>query len=97
LTLLLGSPLFGQIVISQLYGGGGNAGASYQNDYIELFNRGSSAVRLDGWSVQYAAANGDAWDRTILSGSIVPGQYFLVQERGEQVAALRRYPTLPEA
>src|SRR5207249_4835668 len=26
------------IVISQVYGGGGNSGAAYKNDFIELFN-----------------------------------------------------------
>src|SRR5215475_350588 len=30
------------IVISQVYGGGGNTGAQYHNDFIELFNRGAS-------------------------------------------------------
>lgn len=39
------------IVISQVYGGGGNSGATYTNDFIELFNRGISPVSLAGWSV----------------------------------------------
>ncbi|MBK9050751.1 MAG: hypothetical protein IPL78_07495 [Chloroflexi bacterium] len=30
------------IVISQVYGGGGNSGATYTHDFIELFNRGSA-------------------------------------------------------
>src|ERR1043165_2829511 len=30
----------GQVVISQVYGGGGNASSVYTNDFIELFNRG---------------------------------------------------------
>lgn len=68
------------IVISQVYGGGGNAGATYRNDYIELFNRGSSAVDVSGWSVQYASATGTTWQRTDLSGTIQPGQYYLVQQ-----------------
>ena len=50
------------------------------NDFIELFNRGTSVVRIDGWSVQYAAATGTTWDRTPLSGTIQPGQYYLIQE-----------------
>ena len=29
------------IVISQVYGGGGNTGATYTNDFIELYNRGA--------------------------------------------------------
>ena len=46
------------IVISQVYGGGGNSGATYTNDFIELFNRGASPVSLVGWSVQYASSTG---------------------------------------
>ncbi|HEX8886754.1 MAG TPA: hypothetical protein VF797_19880, partial [Noviherbaspirillum sp.] len=38
------------IVISQVYGGGGNSGAPYRNDYIELFNRDAVPVGLRGWS-----------------------------------------------
>ena len=46
------------VVISQVYGGGGNAGASFTHDFIELFNRGTAPVVLDGMSVQYASATG---------------------------------------
>ncbi|MBI4470431.1 MAG: HYR domain-containing protein, partial [Acidobacteria bacterium] len=68
------------IVISQIYGGGGNAGAPYQNDYVEIFNRGVAPVSLVGWSVQYTSPAGSTWQVTPLSGTIVPGQYYLVQE-----------------
>lgn len=68
------------VVISQVYGGGGNSGATYTNDFIELFNRGTSTVNLAGWSVQYASATGTTWQVTLLSGSIAPGQFFLVQQ-----------------
>jgi predicted extracellular nuclease len=68
------------VVVSQVYGGGGNTGATFTHDYIELFNRGSSAVDLTGWSVQYAAATGTTWQVTAMGGSIAPGQYYLVQE-----------------
>jgi predicted extracellular nuclease len=69
------------VVISQVYGGGGNSGASYTNDFIELFNSGSSAVNLGGMSVQYASAAGSAWQVTALPAfSLQPGQYFLVSE-----------------
>jgi hypothetical protein len=47
-----------QVVISQVYGGGGNAGATLKNDFIEIFNRGTAAQNLTGWSVQYASATG---------------------------------------
>jgi DNA/RNA endonuclease G (NUC1) len=68
------------VVISQVYGGGGNSGAQYKNDFIEIFNRSGSAVDLTGWSVQYASSGGTTWSRTSLSGSIAPGQYYLIQQ-----------------
>src|SRR5688572_6105557 len=71
------------IVISQVYGGGGNSGAPLTNDYIELFNRGTAPVPLSGWSVQYASATGTghfAANVTSLTGTLGPGQYYLVQQ-----------------
>jgi uncharacterized repeat protein (TIGR01451 family) len=68
------------IVISQIYGGGGNSGSTLRNDFVELFNRGNTPVTISGWSLQYASALGSSWDRTLLSGVIQPGQYYLVQE-----------------
>jgi uncharacterized protein len=68
------------LVISQVYGGGGNAGATLKNDFIEVFNAGSSTADLTGWSVQYASAVGASWQTTNLSGLLAPGQYLLVQE-----------------
>ncbi len=68
------------IVISQVYGGGGNFGATYTNDFIELYNRGASAVDVTGWSVQYASAPGSSWSVTVLNGSIAPGSHYLIQE-----------------
>lgn len=69
-----------EVVISQVYGGGGNSGATYTNDFIELFNRGSNPVDLGGWSVQYASSTGTSWSATPLSGILQPGQYYLVQQ-----------------
>ncbi len=68
------------IVISQLYGGGGNAGATYRNDYVELFNRGAAPVDITGWSLQYASATGSGWDfnKQPLAGTIAPGEYYLI-------------------
>ena len=67
------------VVVSQVYGGGGNAGATLRNDYVELFNAGSGTVDLSGWTVQYATAAGTSWQTTALSGTIAPGRYYLVQ------------------
>lgn len=69
------------IVISQVYGGGGNTGALYRNDFIELFNRGASPVNLSNWSVQYGAAANTSWSVTALPAiDLQPGQYLLVQQ-----------------
>jgi len=68
------------VVISQIYGGGGNTGAPWHNDYIELFNLGGVTVDLTGWTVQYASSAGTTWATTALSGSIPPGGYYLVQQ-----------------
>ncbi|MDQ5872225.1 MAG: lamin tail domain-containing protein [Acidobacteriota bacterium] len=68
------------LVISQVYGGGGNSGATLKNDFIELFNRGTTTVSVATWSVQYASSAGSSWARTNLTGSIAPGQYYLVQQ-----------------
>ena len=67
------------LVISQIFAGGGNSGAPYQNDYVELFDRGSAAVDLSGWTLQYASASGTSWQVTPLTGSIAPGRAYLVQ------------------
>lgn len=69
------------LVISQVYGGGGNSGAIYKNDFIEIFNPGSAPVSLGGWSVQYASAAGTTWQVTALTNvTLQPGAYYLVQE-----------------
>jgi hypothetical protein len=64
-----------------VYGGGGNSGAPFRNDFIEIFNAGEIAISLAGWSVQYATATGTSWSVTSLTSlSLAPGQYYLVQE-----------------
>jgi len=80
LTCVLALSAHAQVVISQVYGGGGNAGATLTHDFIELFNRGAAPVSLDGWSVQYASATGVNWQRTNLSGTIAAGGYYLIQQ-----------------
>lgn len=77
--LTVNSGTAANLVISQIYGGGGNSGATYRNDYVELFNPGSLPVNVSGWSVQYASATGTGWQVGNLNGSIAGGAYYLVQ------------------
>ncbi|AXB45787.1 endonuclease [Amycolatopsis albispora] len=69
-------------VIAEVYGGGGNSGASLTTDFIELATAGG-AVALDGWSVQYlpaSASPSSQWQVTPLAGSLQPGGRYLVAE-----------------
>lgn len=67
------------VLLSQVYGGGGNSGAPFNADYVELRNSTNASVSLAGWSVQYASANGTSWGVTTLSGSIPANGYYLIQ------------------
>src|ERR1051326_6626579 len=87
---LTGQPAYAvsaDITISQVYGGGGNAGAPYGNAFIELYNRGTASVAVTGWTVQYASATGSSWSKTALTGSIAPGHHYLVKESGGTTGA----------
>lgn len=66
------------LVISQVYAGGGNSSATYANDFVELFNRGSASIDLTGWSLQYATAAGTSWQAMPLAGSIASRHHYLV-------------------
>jgi predicted extracellular nuclease len=69
------------VVISQVYGGGGNANATLKSDFIELFNRSSNPVTLNGWAVQYASLAGTSWQTTTIpTVTLQPGQYYLIKE-----------------
>src|SRR4051812_20417866 len=75
------------VVISQVYGGGGNMDAPFTNDYVELFNRGSLPASVAGWSIQYTSATGtgnfgSASDliTPLPAVTLAPGQYLLVAE-----------------
>jgi len=67
------------LVISQVFTGGGSGGSTYNRDFIELFNRGSADVSLGGKSLQYSAATG-TWStaNALPNVTLKPGQYFLV-------------------
>lgn len=70
------------VVISQVYGGGGNSGAPYNKDFIELYNPTEQDIALDGWSVQYASSGGSTWSVTPLAGTIKAHGYYLISEGG---------------
>ncbi len=84
-----------QVVISQVYGGGGNSGAPYKSDFIELYNPTNEPISLDGMKLYYASASG-AWPSNgdnimTLQGTIGAGQYYLTKQADGSNAA----PDLP--
>ena len=69
------------LVISQVYGGGGNSGATYTHDFIELYNPTDEAISLAEYSLQYAAAAGtDFANMHDLTGTVAAKGYFLAQQ-----------------
>jgi hypothetical protein len=68
------------VVIGEVYGGGGNPGATYKNDFVELFNDGDAAQSLAGWTVQYTSATNSIWTVTALAGTMPAGSRYLVGE-----------------
>lgn len=85
-----------QVVISQVYGGGGNSGATYTHDFVELFNKGTASVDISGYSIQYASAAGTAWAVNAIPASttIAPGKYFLIKLAGSTVGVALPTPDL---
>ncbi|MFP7297187.1 Ig-like domain-containing protein [Neobacillus niacini] len=70
------------VVISQVYGGGGNSGAPLNKDFIELYNPTNQEISLDGWKVEYASAAGTSWSGTPLSGEIPAYGFYLITQAG---------------
>jgi hypothetical protein len=77
-----GSP---DLVISQIYTRGGETGALFQNDFVELFNRGTTDVDLNGWGLNIRSSDGIASSVLVRFASslpVAPGRYLLVKLSG---------------
>lgn len=100
LSMLLGFALIGraattgdQVVINQIYWGGGNKDASFKNDFVELYNPTNAAISLDGYFLQQASKTGTSWNTVALTGSIpAKGYYLIVCQAGSNDA-----PAIPVA
>lgn len=70
-----------QIVINEIYGGNGNSGAVFKNNYIVLKNIGTTLVSLTGASIQYAPAIGAFTEyHTLPDFTLGPEETYLIQE-----------------
>ncbi|WP_104106732.1 ExeM/NucH family extracellular endonuclease [Nocardioides sp. 616] len=70
------------LVISEVYGAGGNSGAVRNQDFVELFNPTSAAISVAGMSVQYRSAGNGGTGVTALTGSVPAGGHYLVGQAG---------------
>jgi hypothetical protein len=95
------------LVISQVFGGGGNAGSPYASDFVELFNRSNGPVSLSGLALQYAEkatsfganlADGAPSDNVLAlpAATLAAGEYFLVGLGAKGVGTGGALPT-PDA
>ena len=67
------------LVISEVYGAGGNSGATYDADFVELYNPTGSAVSLDGLAIQYRSQAGTTGNAFPLSGSVAADEHYVIQ------------------
>lgn len=75
---------YAQIVINEIYTGGGILGATLTNDFIELRNIGNSTQTLTGATIQYGPVSGAFTQyHTLPTISLLPGQTYLIQEGGD--------------
>lgn len=78
-----------QIVINEVYTGGGLLGAAITNDFIELKNIGSSTASLNGATIQYASSSGTFTQyNTLPSITLNPGQTYLIQQGSDGLGGL---------
>lgn len=70
-----------QIVINEVYTGGGILGAAITSDFIELKNIGSSTATLTGATIQYGPATGEFSQYNLLPTiTLNPDQTYLIQQ-----------------
>lgn len=74
----------GHLMISQVFGAGGNTGANLNADYVELHNSSNVSQSLSGFSIQYGSATGTTWSGVspLPAVTIPAGGYFLIQMSG---------------
>jgi hypothetical protein len=78
-TLAQYSQANANVVISQVYGGGGNSQAPLNQDFIELYNRSGTPQTMNGWSIQFAsAATGTFSKFNLPTVTLNPNQFYLI-------------------
>jgi Lamin Tail Domain/PEP-CTERM motif len=90
----------GALVIQQIYGDAGfDSNATYQNDYVDLYNSGTTGFNLSGINLEYGSAAGAVGANTfeffpLPSISLASGSYFLIELAGGTFGAV--LPVTPD-
>ena len=75
----LANPQGTNVVINEVYGGGGNSGAKYTHDFVELYNPTERDIDLTGWVLDQQSTAGNSGSKVALRGVVPAGGYFLIQ------------------
>ena len=84
----------GALVIQQIYGDAGfDSNATYQNDYVDLYNSGTAAFNLTGINLEYGSSTGAVGANSfeffpLPSTSLAAGGYFLIEMAGGTFGAV---------
>ncbi|SJM67999.1 ExeM/NucH family extracellular endonuclease [Microbacterium sp. JB110] len=73
------SPEGDALIISEVYGGGGNSGAPVTHDFVELYNPTGADIDLGGYAVEYRSSSGGSGGIAVLEGTIESDTHFLLQ------------------
>ena len=76
---VLANPAGTGLVISEVYGAGGNSGAVYNADFVELYNPTAEPVDLLGKYVSYRTSTSSFVNGMSLRGVLQPGDHYLVR------------------
>lgn len=78
-----------QIVINEIYTGGGLLGALLANDFIELKNVGSTTQTLTGATIQYGPLSGQFTQyHTLPTITLNAGQTYLIQQASDGLGGI---------
>ena len=81
------------VVINEVYGGGGNSGAEFTHDFVELYNPTDQDIDITGWTLDQQSSGGNSGGKVSLEGIVPAGGYFLIQGAAGTSGAGEALPT----
>ena len=66
------------VVINEVYGGGGNKGAKFDKDFVELYNPTDQPIDVTGWKIEQRSTSDNVGNTHTLSGVVPAKSTFLI-------------------